>query len=105
MIYVPSLAIVSHYFVKKRAIAMSIVTAGASLGSVVNPILMNNLLEKTNLGFATATRINAGFTTVTLVVSCVLMKPRLEPPKTHANLGACLRKFSKDWAYIAMTAA
>lgn len=104
MIYVPSLAIVSHYFVKKRTMVMSIITAGASLGSVINPILMNNLLGKTNLGFATATRINAGFITGILAVSCVLMKPRLEPPKKHANLGACLRKFSKDWAYIAMTA-
>ncbi len=101
----PSLAIVSHYFVKKRAMAMSIITSGASLGSVVNPIMLNNLLEKTNLGFGTVTRINAGFITVTLLMACLLMKPRLEPPKKHANLKACVKKFSKDWAYIAMTAA
>ncbi|KAJ7433451.1 hypothetical protein B0H11DRAFT_2296850 [Mycena galericulata] len=37
-VYIPSVAIVSHYFQKRRALAMSIVASGSSLGAVVHPI-------------------------------------------------------------------
>ncbi|KAJ7689733.1 major facilitator superfamily domain-containing protein [Mycena rosella] len=52
-VYVPSIAIVSHYFQKRRALAMSIVTAGSALGAVVHPIMLNNTL-RSSLGFANA---------------------------------------------------
>ncbi|KAF9445481.1 MFS general substrate transporter [Macrolepiota fuliginosa MF-IS2] len=103
MAYVPSLAIVSQYFEKRRAMAMSIVTAGVSLGATVNPILVNNLFARTNLGFTSVVLINAAFMTSVLLIACFLIKPRLPPPKKHAKLVNCLKKFSKDWAYIAMT--
>ncbi|KAF7782749.1 hypothetical protein Agabi119p4_2125 [Agaricus bisporus var. burnettii] len=104
MTYVPSLAILSHYFEKKRSLAMSVATAGVSLGSMIIPILVNNLFARPNLDFATVTRITAAFMTAIMFLACVLLKPRLPPPKTHANLKNCLKRFSKDWAYIALTA-
>ncbi|KAF5354798.1 hypothetical protein D9756_005546 [Leucocoprinus leucothites] len=104
MTYVPSLAIVSHYFDKRRSLATSIVTAGSSLGSTVTPIMINNLIAKPGLGFATVTRIHAGLITAILLVGCILMRPRLPPAENHQNLKQCLRKFSKDWAYIVLTA-
>jgi MCP family monocarboxylic acid transporter-like MFS transporter 10 len=103
MTYVPSLAILSHYFDKRRAVAMSIATAGVSLGSMIIPILVNNLFARPNLDFATVTRINAAFMAAIMFLACILLKPRLAPPKNHANLKKCLKKFSKDWAYIALT--
>ncbi|KAJ3555533.1 hypothetical protein NP233_g12186 [Leucocoprinus birnbaumii] len=104
MTYVPSLAVVSHYFDKRRSLATSIVTAGSSLGATVTPIMINNLLARPGLGFATVTRIHAGLITTILLVGCVLMRPRLPPFENHQNLRQCLRKFSKDWAYIVLTA-
>lgn len=104
MTYVPSLAIVSHYFDKKRGTAMAITTAGVSLGSMLIPIMLNNLFTRPDMSFASVTRINAAFITVIMLLACVLMKPRLPPPEVHANLKDCLKRFSKDWAYIALTA-
>ncbi|KAF9441864.1 hypothetical protein P691DRAFT_682698, partial [Macrolepiota fuliginosa MF-IS2] len=49
MMYVPFLGIVAHYFVRST-LAMSIVTAGVSLGFTVSPVMIHNLLEKTTWG-------------------------------------------------------
>ncbi|TVY93216.1 Riboflavin transporter [Lachnellula willkommii] len=55
LIYQPSIAILGHYFERRRALAMGISASGAALGGVVFPLLLNNLFEK--YGFATGTRV------------------------------------------------
>ncbi|KAJ7739252.1 hypothetical protein DFH07DRAFT_965807 [Mycena maculata] len=45
MVYVPSVVAVTHYFNKRRSIAITIVAAGSSLGAVVHPIMLNNTLQ------------------------------------------------------------
>ncbi|PPQ80949.1 hypothetical protein CVT25_014706 [Psilocybe cyanescens] len=98
MIYVPSVAILSHYFRQRRSLVMTIVAAGSSLGAVVHPIMLNNLIPK--IGFAKATRANAGLISGLLLIACLIMKTRLPPPTTTPNLKKSLVKFSKDKAYI-----
>lgn len=100
MIYVPSFALISHWFNKKRDAAMPITTAGVSLGSIVTPIMVNQLLAKPSLTFATVTRLHAGLTTLVLLAACFLMKPRLPFSTEHAELMECLKRFLRDWAYI-----
>ncbi|KAJ3569472.1 hypothetical protein NP233_g5027 [Leucocoprinus birnbaumii] len=102
MTYVPSFGIVSQYFDKKRTVAMSIITAGVCLGSALLPLMINQLLEKPSLNFASVSRIVAGFMTTVLIVACILMRSRLPPSEKHANLADCLKRFSRDRAYIAL---
>jgi len=102
MTCVPSLAIISHYFHKRRALAMAIVAAGGPVGSVLHPVMLNNTLN--GLGFAGATRANAGLMTGLLLISCMIMRPRL-PFVTHQpDLSKLIFKFMKDGPYIVAVA-
>lgn len=102
MVYVPTLTVVSHYFQKRGALAMTIVAAGSSLGSVIHPIMLNPTING-SLGFANATRANAAMITGLLLIACVLIRTRLPPPEVLIPLKTSLKKFSKDGAYIAAT--
>ncbi|KAJ7610716.1 MFS general substrate transporter [Mycena polygramma] len=96
--YVPSIAVVSHYFHKRRALAMAIVASGSSLGAVIHPIMLNNTLQ--SLGFGNAVRASAGLVSGLLVIACLLMRPRLPPAGTHLPFWKSLRRFAKDKAYV-----
>ncbi|KAH9934443.1 MFS general substrate transporter [Epithele typhae] len=101
LIYLPSISIVSQYFQQNRAIAMTIVAAGSSVGSVVHPVMLNNTLDR--LGFATAARANAGLVTGLLLIACPMMRLRFKPSiggDAWADTWRAARKFSKDPAYI-----
>ncbi|KAJ7277950.1 major facilitator superfamily domain-containing protein [Mycena rebaudengoi] len=102
IVFVPSVAIVSHYFLKRRALAMSIVASGASLGAVVHTIMLNNTL-RTHLGFPNAVRVSAGFVSALLFVGCILMRPRLPPSKREVHFWTSLHRFSRDKAYVFAT--
>jgi MFS family permease len=78
-LYLPSVDIVTTYFTTKRAFATGITAAGGSVGSVVYPILFRRL--QPTIGFGWATRIIVFIALSTLVVSIIIMKPRLPPPQ------------------------
>lgn len=101
ILYIPSMAVLSHYFVKRRAIAMTIVASGSSLGAVMHPIMLNNTFGP--LGFGNAVRASAGMVTGLLLIACLLMRTRLPPPTHKADLTKALKKFSRDGAFIATT--
>ncbi|GBE87290.1 Aspyridones efflux protein [Sparassis crispa] len=101
-VYVSSVAVVSHYFVKWRALAMTIVASGSSLGAVIHPIMLNNTLNGW-LGFGNAVRASAGLVTGLLLIACLLMRPRLPPSKHTITIAQAARKFSRDPAYIFAT--
>ncbi|OBZ66090.1 Riboflavin transporter MCH5 [Grifola frondosa] len=103
MIYVPSVAVVSHYFQRRRALAMMIVASGSSFGAVIHPIMLNNMLNNGRFSFGTAIRASAGLVSGLLLVACVLMRTRLPPPQKSADLRKTLVKISRDGAYIAAT--
>ncbi|KAK7466083.1 hypothetical protein VKT23_004808 [Stygiomarasmius scandens] len=99
MIYVPSVAVLTQYFHRRRALAMTIVASGSSLGAIIHPIMLNNLLNS-SLGFGNAIRASAGLVSGLLLISCLLMRTRLPPPIKATDLRKALRKFSHDAAYI-----
>ncbi|KAJ7049343.1 MFS general substrate transporter [Mycena amicta] len=101
IVYVPSISVISHYFHRRRALAMSIVASGSSLGAVIHPIMLNNTLHK--LGFANAVRASAGTVTGAVIIACVLMHPRLPPPPTLPPFWKSLRRFARDKAYVLST--
>jgi hypothetical protein len=94
------MAIISHYFVKRRALAMTIAASGSSLGAVIHPIMLNNTLGG-SLGFGNAVRASASLVSGLLFIACLLMRTRLPPPKQKSELRKSLKKFSRDGAFIA----
>ncbi|KAJ7214882.1 major facilitator superfamily domain-containing protein [Mycena pura] len=98
MTYVPTVAVVSHYFQKRRALAMSIVVAGTPMGALVHPIMLNNTLRG-HLGFGNAVRASAGLVSGLLLIACLLMRPRLPPPAAGPPLWKTLKRFSRDGVY------
>ncbi|KAJ7923441.1 major facilitator superfamily domain-containing protein [Mycena leptocephala] len=99
--YVPSIAVLSHYFQKRRALAMAIVASGSSLGAVVHPIMLNNTLK--TLGFGNAVRASASLVSGLLIIACLLMRPRLPPSQTHLPFWQSLRRFARDRTYVLTT--
>ncbi|KAF7378207.1 MFS general substrate transporter [Mycena sanguinolenta] len=102
MVYVPSIAVVSHYFKKRRTLAMAIVASGSSVGAVINPILLNNLLEN-GVSFPTAVRASAGLISGLLLIACLLMRPRLPPTGTPLEFWSSVRRFTHDVPYVFAT--
>ncbi|KAJ7093819.1 MFS general substrate transporter [Mycena belliarum] len=77
LLFLPSLSITSHYFRRRRAVAMGIMISseiffqfndrsdifakGGSLGGVVYSILLNKILPREDLGFPWAVRLFLGY--------------------------------------------
>nr|GAT49584.1 MFS general substrate transporter [Mycena chlorophos] len=105
IVYVPSVSVLSHYFARRRAFAMSIVASGSSLGASLHPIMLNHLLNRPGFGFANAVRASAGTVTGAVLVACLLMRTRLPPPAkgTLPPFWGSLRRYVKDGAYVVAT--
>ncbi|KAJ8089408.1 hypothetical protein PM082_014656 [Marasmius tenuissimus] len=102
MTYVPSIAITAQYFSTRRALAMTTIATGASIGSIVHPIMLNNTLGK--LGFANAVRASTGMIAGLLLIACCLMKTRTTVKKQASGSSkTVLKGISKDPAYITAT--
>jgi MFS family permease len=103
IVYIPSMAIVSHYFQKRRALAMSIVASGSSFGAIIHPIMLNNTFHS-SLGFEDAVRASAGLVTGLLLLACLLMRPRLPPPPQGSpEFWKSLGRFIHDKPYVLAT--
>ncbi|KAG9226672.1 hypothetical protein CCMSSC00406_0006103 [Pleurotus cornucopiae] len=94
VMYIPSIP--SHYFHRKRALTMGIVSAGASAGAVIHPIMLNRLFHG-SFGFHNGVRASAGMNLGLLLLANVLMKPRL-PPKKTASIH--VKAFIRDIPYV-----
>jgi len=70
----PSLSTLTKYFRKNRALGMGIVVAGSSTGGVIWPIVLDQLLNHTNLGFGWTIRIIAFIMLPLLALSCLLVR-------------------------------
>ncbi|KAF9461140.1 MFS general substrate transporter [Collybia nuda] len=77
-LFLPSLSIVSHYFRRRRAVAMGMIIASGSFGGAIYSILLNKIIAHEGLGFAWAVRFIAFINVFLLLVANLIMKPR--PP-------------------------
>jgi MFS family permease len=91
----PMLALVGQYIKVKRGAAMGIVIAGSSLGGVIWPIVINELLKKPNIRFEWTMRIVGFIMMPLLAVSCLCCRPpkapaamKTLPERPDANEGA-----------------
>ncbi|KAJ4478455.1 MFS general substrate transporter [Lentinula aciculospora] len=96
--YVPSIAITSHYFSTRRALAMTIIATGSSLGAIIHPIMLNNTFAR--LGFHDAVCASTGLVAGLLLIACCLMRTNM-PIQQHYTRS--LQSISSDWAYISAT--
>ncbi|KAM5354202.1 hypothetical protein ACJ41O_000852 [Fusarium nematophilum] len=88
----PALAAVPQWFNAKRGAAMGLAVAGSSLGAVVFPIVLSNLLTKTDLGFGWSVRITAFVMLPVLAFSALSIRSRLPPRRTHFFLWSSFRE-------------
>ncbi|KAJ7244538.1 major facilitator superfamily domain-containing protein, partial [Mycena rebaudengoi] len=109
--YVPSVAVVSHYFHRRRSLMMALVQSGTPLGAIVHPILLKNTLHNSQIGFGNAVRISAGINSALLLLACILVRLRL--PLLHStqhqeitqmvSFWATMKRVHRDRAYVLAT--
>ena len=99
--YVPSMGLISHYFHRRRTLAMTLAASGSPIGSIIHPIMLNNFIKK--IGFANGVRISAAFVSLLLFVACWLMRTRLEPPKNATNQWGVAKGVFRDFPFLIMT--
>ncbi|KAG2076074.1 MFS general substrate transporter [Suillus decipiens] len=104
LVYVPSIAVISHYFRRRRTLAMTFVAAGSSLGAIIHPIMLNNLLNASRLGFGNSVRVSAGFVSLLLLIACLCIRTRLDPPTTPVNYIVVAKKCIDDAPFLFMIA-
>lgn len=80
LFFTPAMGVVGTYFSTKRALAIGIVTTGNSVGGMIYPVLVQQLLPK--LGFAWTTRVLGFLNLGMLSIVLVFMRPRMPPRKS-----------------------
>ncbi|KAG1733960.1 major facilitator superfamily domain-containing protein [Suillus lakei] len=103
LMFVPSTAVIAHYFRRKRTLVLTFVASGSSLGATIHPIMLNNLLNGP-LGFANGVRASAGLISALLLIACLCMRTRLDPTTTPVNYIAAARKCIRDVPFILLIA-
>ncbi|KAF5337672.1 hypothetical protein D9758_013003 [Tetrapyrgos nigripes] len=82
LVFTPAVAVAGHWFNKKRPFAIGVMATGSSVGGVVCPIILQQLIPK--VGFGWAVRVMAFVVMGCLIVSCVTIKTR---PTLKSRLG------------------
>ena len=83
-LYVPGIAVLSTYFHRRIATAMGLAAVGSSLGGVIYPIVLYNLIPR--IGFGWATRVVAFIALATLTVSNLVLRVRVLPAAKRSLL-------------------
>ncbi|KAL2005075.1 hypothetical protein VTN00DRAFT_2925 [Thermoascus crustaceus] len=80
LICCPMVAIISQHFQRQRAAAVGMVIAGSSLGGVIWPIVVHELLQKAKVRFGWTMRIVGFIMLPILGVSCISARPPAANP-------------------------
>jgi len=77
--FCPSMGICATYFSKRRGIAVALATSGNSVGGMIYPIIVTQLLPK--IGYGWTVRVLGFLNLACLAVVFTFMRPRLPPRK------------------------
>ncbi|KAI0666933.1 monocarboxylate permease [Trametes maxima] len=75
LLFNPAVAVLGHWFRKRRALAIGLTTGGSASGGVILPIVLEKLIPA--VGFGWAVRIVGFILLGLLVISCVTIRTRL----------------------------
>ncbi|CDO77904.1 hypothetical protein BN946_scf184692.g2 [Trametes cinnabarina] len=75
LLFSPSIAVLGHWFRRRRALAIGLTTGSSAVGGVVFPIILEQLIPR--VGFGWAVRIIAFILLVCLSVACLTIRTRL----------------------------
>ncbi|XP_006456029.1 hypothetical protein AGABI2DRAFT_77443 [Agaricus bisporus var. bisporus H97] len=102
LLFIPSLAVSSHYFRKKRSLAMGLIIAvfspGASLGGCLYPIMLNNIFQ--NAGFGWGVRAVSFLDFGLLILANLIMRTRLPPNRKKGNNLPLLKELLTDVPFL-----
>lgn len=87
-----ALSAVPQWFNRNRGAAMGLAIAGSSLGAVIFPIVLSNLLTKTDIGFGWSVRITGFIMLPFLTFAAVGIRSRLPPRRTRFFLWSSFRE-------------
>ncbi|KAI7788058.1 major facilitator superfamily domain-containing protein [Diaporthe eres] len=93
LIFAPALTVVGHYFVKKRAMAMTYASTGSPIGGIIYPVVLTNLINNPSVGFAWAQRTCGFISLLLLLIAAVMIRPR--PGMTRKSSLVILDAFKK----------
>ncbi|KAJ7629386.1 major facilitator superfamily domain-containing protein [Mycena polygramma] len=94
--FLPALGVAAHHFSRRRGMAIGIMTSGASVGGIIFPIMLNNLLFRH--GFVVGVRATAALITGLMLFANLLIRPRY--PKNRPVSKASLRLILTDLPYM-----
>ncbi|OAQ82558.1 monocarboxylate permease-like protein [Purpureocillium lilacinum] len=101
-LFYPSITALGTWFLRHRALAFGIITAGSSIGGVVLPIMVERLVVR--VGFGWAMRATAFLFLGLLVVGNCTIKSRLPPSRRKFRLADFVTPFSEP-AFLLLTIA
>ncbi|KAI6040592.1 MFS general substrate transporter [Pisolithus marmoratus] len=84
IIFSPAISLVSHWFSKKKGVALGITAAGSSLGGTLFPIVGQNLIPL--VGFKWTVRVFGFMTLVTLGITNLAIDRRLPPVNVKGGM-------------------
>ena len=85
-VFLPALACVSGWFSKRRGLAFGLLSTGSSLGGVVFPLIIANLLRA--VGYGWTLRICAFLILALLLVANAFVRARVRPGSANRRGGA-----------------
>ena len=83
LLFCPTISLVATYFSSKQALAMGIAAAGSASGSLVYPVVVQQLLP--SIGFGWTVRVLVFVTLSTSILATAFLTPRL-PPRVSGPL-------------------
>ncbi|GAA5830649.1 hypothetical protein JCM11251_002549 [Rhodosporidiobolus azoricus] len=75
LLFLPALSVQSHWFAKKRNLAIGIVASASSSGGIAFPIMLNKLFANPSVGFANGVRYSGGVVAACLLAAIFLVSP------------------------------
>jgi MFS family permease len=96
IIFLPAISVISHYFIRRRALAIGVVVTGSSIGGVCLPIMLNNLTI--SHGFKRAVQYTGYLLLGCFLAACLLMRPRF-PPKRGDIVKPTIRQLFSSLPY------
>jgi MFS family permease len=73
LVFAPALSVVGQYFMRRRALAMSLASTGSPLGGLIFPIILKELIPA--IGFPWAQRVCGFVSLFVLGIAAVLLRP------------------------------